>query len=93
MSNTFFRGGAKSFLGGLRPPAPPWLRACGYRIEPNAALRDIYHSTVTKREHSTTAKLLLSKSVFLSILTYGRESLVMAERELSQCKRQRWDCG
>jgi len=38
MSNTFqlrpthfFRGGAKKFAGGIRPPVPPWLRACiGY---------------------------------------------------------------
>jgi len=28
MSNTFFQGEAKNFLGALRPPAPPWLRAC-----------------------------------------------------------------
>jgi len=29
MSNIFFQGEAKNFLGGLCPPASPWLRACG----------------------------------------------------------------
>ena len=39
-------------------------------------LRELYRSVVTKRELSNTAKLLVFKSVFVLILTYGNESWV-----------------
>jgi len=41
-------------------------------------------SVVTQRELSNTAKLSVFKSVFVPILTYGHESMLMTERILSQ---------
>jgi len=38
---------------------------------------------VTKRELSKTAKLSVSKSAFVAILTYVHKSWVMSERALS----------
>ena len=40
----------------------------------------------TKREVSSTVKLLLFKSVFVPIMTYDPESWVMTETILSQAK-------
>jgi len=47
----------------------------------NALLRALHRSVVTKREISKTAKLSVFKSVFVPIITYGHESLVMTERK------------
>ena len=40
----------------------------------------MHHSVVLKREQSGEAKLLVFKSIFVSILAYGHESPVMTER-------------
>ena len=50
----------------------------------NAVPRELYRCEFTKWELSNTAKLLLFKSVFVPILTYGHESCVMTERVLAQ---------
>jgi len=50
----------------------------------NAVLRELYHSVVTKREVSNTAKHTVYKSVFVLILTYGHGSGAMTERVLFQ---------
>jgi len=47
-------------------------------------LREFYRFVVTKRKLSNTGKLSVFKSVFVPILTYGRESWVMTERTLTQ---------
>jgi len=52
--------------------------------EANTVLHELYHSVVTKREVSSTAKLLVFKSVFVPILTYDHESWIMTEIILSQ---------
>jgi len=44
---------------------------------------ELFRSVVTKRQLSNTAKLSDFKSVFVPILTYGRESWLMTERILS----------
>jgi len=49
----------------------------GLVFKANAVLRELYRSVVTKRELSNTAKLLVFKSVFVPIFTYGQESLVV----------------
>jgi len=46
-------------------------------------LREFYRSVVTKLELSNTAKLSVFKSVFVPILTYGRESWAMTERTIN----------
>jgi len=50
----------------------------------SAVLHELYHSVVTKREVSSTAKLSVFKSVFFPILTHDPESSVMTEIILSQ---------
>ena len=50
----------------------------------NTVLREVYLSVVIKRELWSTTRLLLFKSVFVPIFTYGHESWVMTERMLSQ---------
>jgi len=54
-------------------------------------LRGAYRSVVTQWELSSTVKLLVFKSVFVPIITYGHESWVMTERSAisSICKRQK----
>ena len=47
-------------------------------------MRALHHSVVMKRELSKKAKLSIFKTVFVPILTYGHESLVMTERVQSQ---------
>jgi len=43
----------------------------------NAALFELSCTVVTKRELSNTARLSVFKTVFVLILTYGRESWAM----------------
>jgi len=50
----------------------------------HAVLRELCRSVVIKRELSNIAKWSIFKSVFVAILTYGHESLIMTERILSQ---------
>ena len=47
-------------------------------------LREFYRSVFTKWELSNTVKLSVCKSVFVPILTYGRDSWVMTEIILTQ---------
>jgi len=47
-------------------------------------MRELYCSVVTKRELPKNAKLSVSKSVFVPILTCGHESQVTTERILSK---------
>jgi len=49
-------------------------------VEANPFLREFHRSVVTKRELSNTAKLSVFKSVFVPILTYGREFWAMTEK-------------
>ena len=46
----------------------------------SAAKQALHYSVVMKRELSKKAKLLIFKTVFVPILTYGHESWVMTER-------------
>jgi len=46
-------------------------------VKASAVLRELYRSVVTKQELSNTAKLSVSKSALVPILTYGLESRVM----------------
>ena len=50
----------------------------------SAAMRALHHSVVLKGELWSKAKLLVFKSIFVPILTYGHESWVMIERVRSQ---------
>ena len=62
-----------------------WREEIDTRIgKVNAVLRELYRSVVAKRELSNTTTLSAFKSVFVPILTYGRESWVMTERILTQ---------
>ena len=55
------------------------------RIEKaNEVMRQPYRSVVLKRELCTKAKLSVFRSVFIPILTYGHECLVMTETVRSQ---------
>ena len=56
----------------------------GFMFSGNVLLRVLCRSAATKRELSNTAKFSVFKSPFLSLLTYGNESLVISERFLSQ---------
>ena len=47
-------------------------------------MRALHHSVVLKLELSRKAKLSVFYSIFVPILTYGHESLVMTERVRSQ---------
>ena len=47
-------------------------------------MRALHYSVVMKRELSNKAELTVFYTVFVSILTYGHESWVMAERVRSQ---------
>ena len=47
-------------------------------------MRALHYLVVIKRELSKKAKLSIFKTVFVPILTYGHESLVMIERVRSQ---------
>jgi len=53
-----------------------------------AVLRKLCRSVLTKRELLNTADLSVFKSVFVSILIYGHESLVMTDRILSHSQGQ-----
>jgi len=62
-----------------------WSEEIDTRIgKPNAALRELYRSVVTKQELSNTTKLSVFKSVFVPILSYGHEPWVMTESILAQ---------
>ena len=50
----------------------------------SAVMRALQYSVVLKRELSKKAKLSIFKTVFVPILTYGHESLVLTERVRSQ---------
>ena len=50
----------------------------------SAVMRQLYRSVVLKRELYTKAKLSVFRSVFVPILTYGHECLVMTERVRSR---------
>ena len=50
----------------------------------SAVMQALHHSVVMKQELSKKAKLSVFKRVFVPILTYGHESLVMTERVRSQ---------
>ena len=54
----------------------------------NAVMRTHHHSVVLKRELSRKTKHSVVMSMFVPILTYGYESLVMAEKECDH-KRKR----
>ena len=47
-------------------------------------MRALHYSVVMKRELSKKAKLLIFKTVFVHILSYGHESWVMTERMRSK---------
>ena len=47
-------------------------------------MRALHYSVVMKREFSKKLKLLIFKTVFVPILSYGHESWVMTERVRSQ---------
>jgi len=59
--------------------------------EAHAVLCELYRSAVTKRELSKTTKLLIFKSVCVSILTYGHESWLITERILSHVQAAKTD--
>jgi len=62
-----------------------WSEKANGRIaKANAVLHEIYCSVVTKPEVSSTTKLSVFKSVFVTILTYDPESWVMTEIILSK---------
>ena len=50
----------------------------------SAVMRALHNSVVMKQELSKKAKLLIFKTVFVPILTYGHESWVVTERVRSQ---------
>ena len=50
----------------------------------SVVMRALHHSVVLKHELSRKTKLSVFKSIFVPILTYGRESWVMTERVRSQ---------
>ena len=50
----------------------------------SAVMRALHNSVVMKRELSKKAKLLIFKTVFVPILTFGHESRVMTEGVRSQ---------
>ena len=50
----------------------------------SAVMKALHRSVAMKRELSKKAKLSVFKTVFVPILTYGHESLVMTERVRSQ---------
>ena len=50
----------------------------------SAVMRALHYSVVMKRELSKKAKLLIFKTVFVPILTYGHESWVMTKRVRSE---------
>ena len=50
----------------------------------SAVMRTLHYSVVKKRALSKKAKLSIFRTVFVPILTYGHESLVMMERVQSQ---------
>ena len=50
----------------------------------SAVMRALHYSVVKKRELSKRQSAQFSKHVFITIFTYGHESLVMIERVRSQ---------
>ena len=50
----------------------------------SAVMRALHYSVIMKRELPKKAKLSIFKAVFVPILTYGHEFLVMTERVRSQ---------
>ena len=69
-------------LGGIYPPIPPGFRHPWFEL--------LHYSVVMKPELSKKAKLLIFKTVFVPILTYGQESLVMTEIVRSQVQACEW---
>ena len=67
-------------------------QADGWIVKGNTVLHELYHSEVTKRQ-SSTAKLLVLKSVFVPILTYVPESWLLTEIILSQGQAAERDFG
>ena len=52
----------------------------------SAVMRGLHYSVVMNRELPKKGKLLIFRTVFVSILTYGHESWVMTERMRSQAQ-------
>ena len=55
----------------------------------SAAMRQLYHSVVLKRELCTKAEFSVFRSVFVPIFTYGHECWVMTEIVRSRVPRQK----
>ena len=52
----------------------------------SAVMRALHYSVVMKRVFSKKAKFLISRTVFVPILSYGHESWVMTERVRSHAQ-------
>ena len=76
-------GGEVKYLGVVFPSGGRRRRLIHGLVKPTQ-LCVFYCSVVRKQELSDTAKLLVLKSVFIPILTYGNEFWVVTERILTQ---------
>ena len=56
-----------------------------------AVMHALHRSVVMKRELSSKAKLVVFRSIFVPILTYGHEFRVMTKRMRSRVQASKWD--